>query len=104
LLLIIDFVLFVTKNRTSNCLKTMIKNKFILTKARFAKQVIFKKIIIVKKKFVFSKFVKSTFAKSCKAIIFKSSIKNLANTRNSIFVNKILQICIFNAFITNFYY
>jgi len=94
-LLIIDFALFVAKNCTNNCLKIIIKDKFILTKARFAKKVILKKITIVKKKFVSNKFVKSIFVKFCKAIIFKSSIKNLANTKSSIFVSKILQVYIF---------
>jgi len=95
LLLIIDFVLFVTRNRTNNCLKTKTKNKFTSTKTKFAKKVIFKKITIVKKKLVFKKFVKLTFAKFRKIITFKSSIKNFANTKNSIFVNKILQVYIF---------
>jgi len=88
LLLMIDFASFVARNCTNNCLKTMTKSKSTLTKARFAKKVTFKKITIVKKKFVFSKFVKSTFIKFRKAITFKSSIKNLANTRNSMFINK----------------
>jgi hypothetical protein len=107
LLLIIDFALFVARNCTNNCLKTITKNKFTLTKTRFAKKVIFKKITIIKKKLVFNKFVKSTFAKSRKAITFKSSIKSLANTRDSIFVSKTLQVCIFSTlllliFIANF--
>ncbi len=90
LLSIIDFVLFVIRNCTSNCLKTIIKDKSISTKARFAKKTILKKITIVKKKFVSNKFVKLTFAKSCKAIISKFNIKNLANIRDSILVSKIL--------------
>jgi len=94
LLLIIDFASFVARNCTSNCLKTIIKNKFTLTKTRFAKKVTFKKIIIIKKKLVSSKFVKSTFAKSRKAITFKSNIKNLANIRSFMFVSKTLQVYI----------
>jgi len=93
-LLIIDFALFVAKNRTSNRLKTITKNKSILTKAKFAKKNTLKKITIVKKKFVFNKFVKLTLVKSRKAIIFKSSIKNFANTRDFILVSKTLQVCI----------
>ena len=105
--LIIDFVLFVTRNRINNCLKTITKNKFTLIKVRFAKKVTFKKITIIKKKFVFNKFVKSTLAKFRKAITFKFSIKNLANIRNFMFVNKTLQVCIFSTlllliFIVNF--
>jgi len=88
--------LFIAKNCKNNCLKTITKYKFILTKTRFAKKIIFKKNTIVKKKFVSSKFVKSTFVKSCKAIAFKFNIKNFANTRSSIFVNKILQVYIFS--------
>jgi len=41
LLLIIDFALFVARNRTNNCLKIIIKDKFISIKARFAKKIIF---------------------------------------------------------------
>jgi len=89
-LLIIDFVLFVARNRTSNCLKTITKNKSTLTKAKFAKKDILKKITIVKKKFVFNKFVKLTFVKFCKTIAFKFSIKNFANTRSFMLVSKIL--------------
>jgi len=107
LLLIINFVLFVVKNRTNNRLKTITKNKFISTKTRFVKKVIFKKITIIKKKSMFNKFVKSTFAKSRKAIMFKFKIKNFANTRNSMLINKILQVYILLTlllliFITNF--
>ncbi len=94
LLLIIDSILFVARNCTNNCLKTIIKDKSTLIKARFVKKVIFKKITIVKKKLVFSKFIKLTFAKFRKVVTFKFNIKNLANTKNSIFVNKILQVCI----------
>jgi len=94
LLLIIDFTLFVPRNRTNNRLKAITKNKSTLTKTRFAKKVTFKKITIVKKKLVFNKFVKSTFAKSCKAITFKFNIKNLANTRNFMLINKILEVYI----------
>ena len=106
-MLIINFVLFVVKNRINNRLKTIIKDKFTSTKARFAKKVIFKKITIIKKKSISSKFVKSTFAKSRKAIMFKFNIKNFANTRNSMLINKILQVCILLTFlllifITNF--
>jgi len=92
----IDFASFVAKNRTNNCLKTMTKNKSTSTKARFAKKVTFKKITIVKKKLVFSKFVKSTFAKFRKTITFKSSIKNFANTRNSMLVSETSQVYIFS--------
>ncbi len=98
-MLIIDFVLFVARNRTRNCLKTITKNKSILIKARFAKKVIFKKITIVKKKFIFNKFIMSILVKSCKAIMFKFNIKNLANTKNSILANKILQIYILLKFL-----
>jgi len=94
-LLIIDFALFVARNCTNNRLKIIIKDKFMLIKARFTKKVTFKKITIIKKKLVFVKFVKLTFVKSRKAITFKFNIKNLANTRNSMLVNKTLQICIF---------
>jgi len=82
--------LFVARNRTNNCLKIIIKDKFVITKIKFVKKVIFKKITIVKKKLVSSKFVKLMFAKSRKAITFKSSIKNLANTRDSIFVSRLI--------------
>jgi len=85
---------FVARNRTNNRLKTITKNESTLTKARFAKKVTFKKITIVKKELVFSEFVKLTFVKSRKTITFKSSIKNLANTRNSMFVSEILQVYI----------
>jgi len=94
LLLMIDFVSFVARNRTSNRLKTITKDKSTSTKTKFAKKVTLKKIRIVKKKLVSSEFVKLTFAKSRKAITFKSSIKNLANTRSSMFVNETLQVCI----------
>ena len=87
--------MFVARNCTSNCLKTIIENKSILIKARFAKKIILKKITIVKKKLVFNRFVKLTFAKFRKAIIFKFNIKNFANTRNSMLVSKILQVYIF---------
>jgi len=87
---IIDFTLFVARNRTNNCLKTKTKNEFTSTKTKFAKKVTLKKITIVKKKLVFKEFVKSTFAKFRKVITFKSSIKNLANTRDSMLVNKTL--------------
>jgi len=90
----IDSTSFVARNRTNNRLKTITKNEFTSTKAKFAKKVTLKKITIVKKKFVFSEFVKSTFAKSCKAITFKSSIKNLANTRDSMLVSEASQVCI----------
>jgi len=106
LLLVINFALFVAKNRTNNHLKTITKDKSILTKTTFAKKDILKKITIVKKKFVFNKFVKLTFAKSRKTITFKFSIKNFANTRSFMLVNKTLQVCIFSTllllnFITN---
>jgi len=91
----INFASFVARNRTNNYLKMITKNKSTLTKAKFTKKVIFKKITIVKKKLVFNKFVKLTFVKSRKAITFKSNIKNLANTRSFMFVNKTSQICIF---------
>jgi hypothetical protein len=84
--------LFVARNCTNNYLKIIIENTSILIKERFAKKIIFKKITIVKKKFVFSKFIKSIFAKSCKAIAFKFNIKNFTNTKDSILVNKILQV------------
>ncbi len=58
-----------------------------------------KKITIVKKKYIFKKFVKLIFAKFCKAIAFKSNIKKFTNTRNFIFVNKILQVYIFLIFL-----
>ncbi len=92
--LIIDFASFVAKNRTNNCLKTKTKNESTSTKARFAKKVTLKKVTIVKKKLIFRKFVKLTFAKSRKVIASKSSIKNFANTRSSMFVNKTLQVYI----------
>jgi len=62
---------------------------------KFAKKDIFKKITIVKKKLVFNKFVKLTLVKSRKAIIFKFSIENFANTRDFMFVSEILQVYIF---------
>jgi len=104
---IIDFASFVARNRTNNCLKTITKNEFTLTKARFAKKVTLKKITIVKKKLIFSEFVKSTFAKSRKAITFKSSIKNFANTRDFMLVSETSQVCILSTlllliFTTNF--
>ena len=43
---------------------------------------------------MFSKFVKLTLVKSRKAIMFKFNIKNFANTKDFIFVNKILQVYI----------
>ena len=95
----IDFTSFVARNRTNNCLKTIIKNKSTLTKARFAKKVTFKKIIIIKKKFVFNEFVKSTFAKFRKTITFKSSIKNFANTRSFMLISETSQLCIFSTFL-----
>ncbi len=98
-MLVIDFVLFVARNCTNNCSKTITKNKSILIKVKFAKKIIFKKITIVKKKSISSKFVQSIFAKFCKTIVFKFNIKNLANTRNSIFVSKILQVYIFLTFL-----
>jgi len=91
----IDFALFVARNCTNNRLKTMTKNEFTLTKAKLAKKVTFKKITIVKKKFVFNKFVKLTFAKFRKAITFKFSIKNLANTKSFMLVNETSQVYIF---------
>jgi len=90
----IDFASFVARNRTNNCLKTMTKNKSTSTKARFAKKVILKKVTIVKKKLVFNEFVKLTFAKSRKTITFKFNIKNLANTKDFMFVNETSQIYI----------
>jgi len=93
---IIDFASFVAKNCTNNYLKTIIKDESTSTKAIFAKKVTFKKIIIVKKKLVSSKFVKLTFAKSRKAITFKFSIKNFANTRDFMLVSKTSQVCIFS--------
>jgi len=93
-LLIINFVLFVARNRTNNRLKLITKDKSTLTKAKFAKKDIFKKVTIVKKKFVFNKFVKLTLVKSRKAIAFKFSIKNFANIRNFMLVSKILQVYI----------
>jgi len=90
----IDFASFVARNCTNNCLKTMTKNESTSTKAKFAKKVTFKKITIVKKKLISSEFVKLTFVKSRKAMTFKSSIKNLANTRSSILVSEASQVCI----------
>jgi len=98
-LLIINFALFVAKNRTSNCLKTIIKDKSTLTKTKFAKKDTLKKTTIIKKKLVFNKFVKLTLAKSRKAITFKFSIKNFANTKNFIFISEILQVYIFLTFL-----
>jgi len=86
--------LFVAKNRTNNCLKTITKNESTLTKAKFAKRITFKKITIVKKKLVFNKFVKLMFAKFRKTITFKFNIKNLANTRDFMLVKETLQVCI----------
>ncbi len=86
----IDSTSFIARNCTNNRLKMITKDKSTSIKTRFAKKVTFKKITIVKKKFVSNEFVKSTFAKSRKTITFKSSIKNLANTRSSMFVSEAL--------------
>ena len=94
MLLVINFVLFVARNRTSNRLKIITKDKSTLTKTKFAKKDTFKKITIVKKKLVFNKFVKLTFIKFRKAITFKFNIKNFANTRDFMFVSETLQVCI----------
>jgi len=93
-LLVIDFVSFVARNCTNNCLKLIIKNKFTLTKAKFAKEVIFKKILIIKKKLVFESFIKLTLTKFRKTITIKFNIKNFANTRDFMLVSKILQVYI----------
>ncbi len=68
-MLIIDSILSIARNCINNYLKTKTKDKSILTKARFAKKIIFKKITVIKKKLVFRKFVKLIFAKFRKAII-----------------------------------